>query len=407
MTTVLHEVPLGEVASFIRGITFKPSDVVPVETPGVVRCMRTKNVQAHLDLSDVWAVSATLVKRPEQFLQAGDILVSSANSWNLVGKCCWIPQLDSPSSFGGFVSVLRANSSKVDSRYLYHWFSSSRIQATLRSFGQQTTSISNLNIDRCLKLSLPLPPLEKQRQIAEMLDRAHGLRAKHRESLVHLDDLTQSIFLDMFGDPVDNKFGWPSGAVRDFVARFETGKNLVAEDEDDQRAKFRVLKVSAVTSLTFNGRESKAVPRDYQPPSSHLVRHEDLLFSRANTEALIGATALVVNPPNNLLLPDKIWRFVWREPAKSSPLYVRQLFQQRSFRSQIRRRATGTSGSMKNISQDKVMAISIGVPPISLQCAFADRAAEVERLKTVHQASLTELDALFASLQDRAFRGLL
>ena len=86
-------VPLGDVASFIRGITFKPDDVVPVGSNGSVACMRTKNVQSELELSDVWGISDTFVKREDQYLAGGDLLVSSANSWNLVGKCCWVPVL--------------------------------------------------------------------------------------------------------------------------------------------------------------------------------------------------------------------------------------------------------------------------------------------------------------------------
>ena len=84
---------LGDVASFVRGITFKPGDVVPVGSPGSVACMRTKNVQSELDLSDVWGIPESFVKRADQYLLTGDLLVSSANSWNLVGKCCRVPQL--------------------------------------------------------------------------------------------------------------------------------------------------------------------------------------------------------------------------------------------------------------------------------------------------------------------------
>ena len=198
---------LGDVASFIRGITFKPSDIVPVGSPGSVACMRTKNVQSELDLSDVWGIPESFVKRADQYLLTGDLLVSSANSWNLVGKCCRVPQLHWPATFGGFISVLRGDPSQIEARYLYNWFSSPRIQVTVRSFGQQTTNISNLNVGRCLRLCLPLPSLPEQRRIAEILDKADALRAKRRAALAHLDTLTQSIFLDMFGDPVASEFG--------------------------------------------------------------------------------------------------------------------------------------------------------------------------------------------------------
>ena len=125
----------------------------------------------------------------------------------MASKCCWIPPLPWRATFGGFVSVLRANPKKVESRYLFRWFSSGRIQATVRSFGQQTTNISNLNIERCLNQSLFLPSLSEQRRIAAILDRADELRAKRRAALARLDTLTQAIFLDMFGDPATNPKG--------------------------------------------------------------------------------------------------------------------------------------------------------------------------------------------------------
>ncbi len=186
-------VHLGDVASFVRGITFKPNDVVPVGSPRSVACMRTKNIQNEIDLSDVWGIPESFVKREDQYLKQGDLLVSTANSWNLVGKCCWVPQLQWPTTFGGFISVLRGDESRILPRYLYHWFSSPRIKVTVRSFGRQTTNISNLNIDRCRKLVLFLPSLCEQHRIAGILDKADVLRAKHRTALVELDALMVSL----------------------------------------------------------------------------------------------------------------------------------------------------------------------------------------------------------------------
>ena len=403
----MNRVRLGEVASFVRGITFKPDDVVPLGTPGTVGCMRTKNVQDELDLEDVWAVPEAFVPREEQMLRCGDILISSANSWNLVGKCSWVPKLSFDSSFGGFVSVLRATSDQLDSRFLYRWFSSTRLQTLVRSFGRQTTNISNLDLKRCRDLEVPLPPLPEQRRIAAILDQADALRAKRREALAKLDSLPQSIFIEMFGDPVTNDREWPVVNVSDFVAGFETGKSLVAAGEDDQTSKFRVLKISAVTSLEFKPEHSKALPFDYEPPESHFVRRGDLLFSRANTAELIGATALVDETPLNLMLPDKLWRFVWYKAPRATPRFVQHLFRQAEFRFEIAQRASGTSGSMKNISQEKVFSVRVGLPPLALQDTFATRVQAVESLKATQRAALAELDALFASLQHRAFAGQL
>ncbi|MCA0211652.1 MAG: restriction endonuclease subunit S [Proteobacteria bacterium] len=292
--------------------------------------------------------------------------------------------------------------SRADVRYLYRALETKVSEMLQRTVGGAQPNI-NQGIVRDLRV--PLPLLEEQRRIAAILDQAETLRTQRRQALAHLDTLTQSLFLDMFGDPVANDRGWPIASVGDFVAGFESGKSLVADDEDDSTSAYRVLKVSAVTSLEYKPEQSKAVPSDYVPPQSHVVRVGDLLFSRANTTELIGATAFVATTPDNLLLPDKLWRFVWHQPTRTSPLYVRHLFQQPKFRQEIGQRASGTSGSMKNISQEKVLSIRVGHPPLVLQQTFATRIQAIEALKATHRAALAQLDALFASLQQRAFAG--
>jgi len=292
----------------------------------------------------------------------------------------------------------------LDRDYLAHFL----LQPAMVSIANSRAAGANLprlSPRTLAEFRIPLPSLPEQRRIAEVLDRAEALRTKRRAALAQLDSLAQSIFLDMFGDPVANNREWPSRLVSDFVAGFESGKSLVGDNEEGSVSPYRVLKVSAVTSLEFRPEQSKAMPPDYVPPESHKVRAGDLLFSRANTSELIGATAYVTDTPPNLLLPDKLWRFVWHEDERAAPHFVRFLFQHPKFRREIAKRASGTSGSMKNVSQEKVLSIRVGLPPITLQQTFARRITAIEALKTTQRAALAELDALFASLQHRAFRG--
>ena len=163
------QVALGEIADLIRGITYKPSDVCDETAPSAVACMRTKNVQEVLDESDIVWIPASIIRNSSKYLKTGDILVSSANSWNLVGKGCWVPELSYPASAGGFISILRGNKAVVDLGYLYHWFTSPQTQAKLRSYSNKTTNISNLDHSRTLGTEIPLPPLEEQRRIAAIL----------------------------------------------------------------------------------------------------------------------------------------------------------------------------------------------------------------------------------------------
>ncbi|MFK0231423.1 restriction endonuclease subunit S [Streptomyces sp. NPDC090303] len=269
----------------------------------------------------------------------------------------------------------------------------------------RAAAIPGLNREDAYAKKVLLAPDAEQKRIAAVLDQVDTLRTERRKAIDLLEELGQSIFIDMFGDPAANLRGWQQGVVADLVGGFETGKNIAAGNDDS--SSYRVLKVSAVTSGTYQSSESKPLPVEYVPPPKHLVRRGDLLFSRANTEELIGAVALVDEEGEGIALPDKIWRFLWRDTDHSSPLYVRQMFRQAEFRRQIRERSSGTSGSMKNISQKSVLGIPCGIPPYPLQRRFAERVEKISELQATHRAHLAALDELFASLQQRAFSGRL
>jgi type I restriction enzyme, S subunit len=205
-------VRLGQIAEFIRGITYKPADVSVASDPDAIACMRTKNIQADLEDGDLVFIPRSPIKE-SKLLRCGDILVSSANSWNLVGKCCWVPKLPYQATFGGFTSVLRADPTRALPRYLYHWFATDRTQQLARSFGQQTTNISNLNQARCLELEVSLPPLEEQRRVAVVLDKADVLRRKRRDTEALFGELSGAKFVSMFGLCEPGGHEWPTSKV--------------------------------------------------------------------------------------------------------------------------------------------------------------------------------------------------
>jgi type I restriction enzyme S subunit len=337
-------------------------------------------------------------------VNSSDLLICRGNgNLALVGRGFFPSEDRVDLVFPDTVIAARVSRAKANQSYVQYLWNSSLVRVQIESRARTTNGTFKINQEILHEIVMPLPSLAEQAVIAARLEGLDRLRALRVQALYALDELLQSTFVAMFGDPVGDKISWARGVVGSFVWRYETGKNLVADDADNPDSKYRVLKVSAVTSLVFDPKESKALPEGYEPPSSHFVREGDLLFSRANTEALIGATALVGETSQSLALPDKLWRFVWYEPQRAEVLYVRQLFQQASFRREIARRSSGTSGSMKNISQSKVLSIPVGLPPLELQREFARRVVAVEELKAKQQAQLQQLDKLFAALQDKAF----
>ena len=184
---------LGEVARFARGITFKPSDVHAMAGEGLVAVMRTANVQTELDTSDVWYVPETFIRRDDQYLQPFDTLISSANSWNLVGRCCLIPEELGSATFGGFVTVLRPDHPGLRPRFLNAWFSSSKLQQTVRTFGRKTTNISNLDLKRCARLPIAVPPVDLQHEFEARVDAVMDAAARTESSMASLDALFASL----------------------------------------------------------------------------------------------------------------------------------------------------------------------------------------------------------------------
>jgi type I restriction enzyme, S subunit len=301
----------------------------------------------------------------------------------------------------GFKSFIpKAN--QIYSKYLYYWLKINR--SYLESLGNGATfkEVSKSIVSR---IEILLPPLEEQKRIAEILDRAESLRAMRRQSIEQLNTLSQAIFLEMFGDPVTNPKGWKRLAFSELLANIDSGWSPVCLDRSVEGEEWGVLKLGAVTKCEYKPSENKALPPDVQPNLKIEVKQGDLLFTRKNTYELIAACALVKETPPRLLMSDLIFRFRLREDAPVNSSFLHQLLIYPTKRQAIQKLAGGSSSSMPNISKTKLQATLVEAPPIALQQKFAQRVEAIEKLKATHQQSLTELDALFASLQHRAFRG--
>ena len=396
----MSAVRLVDHATLIRGITFKPVDKCDPGDEGAVVCMRTKNVQATLDASDLIAVPNRLVKNPEKMLSTGDILVSSANSWNLVGKCCQVPKLQYPSTAGGFISILRPKTKKLESSYLYRWFSWGEIQRKLRSFANQTTNISNLDHKRTLELQIPLPPLPEQKRIARILDAADALRAKRREALAQLDTLLQSTFLDMFGDPGTNPMGWTkvrSGEL--FLLPPKIGTITPAAGRG-----YLVVRVGEVGESRIAFERCGRVDISEKDFVKFRLERGDTVIARAiGSKNHLGKASFFADFDEATVIDSHVMR-LRPDPIKCDGLWFYSLIS--SDRGKALLQQTGGATAVQfNINAKQASSVEVALPPLDLQHHFAAIAESAEHQKAVQRAHLAELDTLFASLQSRAFRG--
>lgn len=299
----------------------------------------------------------------------------------------------------GFKSFV-PNPKRVSPDYLYYWLKANKLY--LQSLGNGAT-FKEVSKAIVAEVRIPLPELPEQRRIAAILDKADALRAKRREAIAKLDQLLQSVFLEMFGDPVTNPKGWPQVRFSELLESIDSGTSPVCLDRSASDNEWAVLKLSAVTRCEYDPSANKALPEGVEPDKSLEVKVGDLLFTRKNTRDLVAACAFVTDTPPRLLLPDLIFRFRLKPLAPVVPRYLQALLAFPGKRKDIQSLAGGSAGSMPNISKAKLSNALIELPPTDLQCEFERRLKHCDLLKEQQRLALAKLDATFFALQQRAF----
>jgi type I restriction enzyme S subunit len=250
------------------------------------------------------------------------------------------------------------------------------------------------------EMKIPLPPLPVQMRIAEVLDRAEALRAKRRAALAQLDTLAQAIFLDMFGDPVRNPKGLNVYPLGKYLVFITSGSRGWAEFYVPTGSRFiRSLDVQ----MNFIGSDDKtfvAAPDNAEARRTR-VKAEDVLLTI--TGSRIGRVAPVPKDMEGSYISQHV--AILRVHSQHLNPQFLSFFLSLATGGQ-RQIAKAQYGQTKpGLNFEQIRRFQVPVPPMEMQTRFAVRIAEVERLKDAYRASLTNIDALFASLQHRAFRG--
>ena len=187
--------------------------------------------------------------------------------------------------------------------------------------------------------------------------------------------------------------------ISEYIESLTAGKSLAGEAECNNK----VLNTGSVSYDYYDESQVKNLPSDYLPKKEHLVNKGDVLISRMNTSELVGAAAYVWKSEDNIYIPDRLWKANLKPSV--NPVFVWQLLIQKSTKEKIRRIASGTSGSMKNISKAGLLAIEVINVDIYKQNEFAYFVERVDKLKFEMEKSLKELEDNFNSLMQKAFKG--
>lgn len=391
----MNLVPIRELATFKHGGT--PSKAKTAYWQGDIPWVSPKDMKrtAIGDATD--HISTEAVKDSATSLApVGSILIVVRSG--ILAHSLPVAQVTKPLAFNQDIKAVLPKLEAVNPEYLF-WFLKAQERDIIARGVKKGATVHSIQSGFIESLMVPLPALPEQRRIVDLLTRAEGIVRLRREAAAKAAELIPAIFIDMFGDPLTNPKQLSIRKVEDVVAKFEGGKNIQAGD--GEASNLRILKVSAVTSGTYVESECKPAPNDYVPPTRHFVRVGDMLFSRANTSELVGATALVEHTNGSTLLPDKLWRFVWK--AEVDPFYMWALFQSKAVRQQLSKLASGTSDSMRNISQAKLFGLDLPIAKLEDQRRFGELINSARSVQAQQQTAMMQAQATFNALLAQAF----
>jgi type I restriction enzyme S subunit len=236
-----------------------------------------------------------------------------------------------------------------------------------------------------------LPPIQEQARLVTAFDAAEKVVAELENMAASAKRLWLATIEDF--EQSSNTALLPLG---DLLLGIEGGSSFVGIDEAPKGNEVAVIKISAIDPMGFNSSEVKVLINQDEFRSDCRIKKGDLLFSRANTSALVGECCLVDEDYPNLMLSDKTLRLIPRNDVPNRLLW--HLLQSQAVRRQISSMATGTGSAMKNISQPKIRLIRVGW--VEQDAQRGERVEAFDKCFSAVQQSIRRLNA-FKTFQRR------
>lgn len=386
---------LGEVCTIIAGGTPKRSE--PSFWEGEIPWVKISDMlQGRITKTEERITNEGLEQSAAKLLPAGTVLVSI---FATIGRTATLGVQATTNQ--AIVGVIPKREDTFDLRFLEYCLENGAIDLKRRARG---VAQANINGSVLKQLKIPLPPLEEQKRIAGILDAADRLRAQRRETLAQLDTLLQSTFLELFGDPVTNPKGWEVVKLGDNISirggyAFKSGDILAKSD-----AGIPLIRIGEVNRKEFDPRNMVKLPRSYlEKHPNYIVKRGQIVMSLTGTVGKddYGNAVFIDGSSDEYLLNQRVAEITPGDDI--DPIYLVLLLAQPD----VKRILTGRSRGVRqaNISNKDVTNLRVPLPTLDLQRRFAAIVESVEKQKTRQRAHLAELDALFASLQSRAFNG--
>lgn len=322
-------------------------------------------------------------------IYAGDILISRLP--DPIGRSCIIPQIPHRMITAVDCTIVRPENI-INPNFLVYYTNSGPYQNEIKRYvmGAVRKRISRKNL---FNIPIPVPPLSEQERIVAELDLLSDVIAKKREQLKQLDTLAQSIFYDMFGDPITNEKGWETKKLGE-ISTSQIGITYKPEDVSDNEIGTIVLRSGNIqnNSLCFNDiiRVNKDIRED------KYVKDGDILMcSRNGSSQLVGKVAMITK------LKERMTYGAFMTVIRSDyQPFLFAFFKSPAFRSQL---TTAKTATINQITIRMLEDIQVILPPLTIQQEFASKIEAIDKQKELIKQSLSEVQQLFDSRMDYYF----
>lgn len=387
---------IGEFCKTGSGSTPSRSELAKYYDGGAIPWVKSGELREGVILeAEEHVTSAALAETSIKLVPAGAILLAMYGA--TVGR---LALLGIEATTNQAVCHIVPDPGIADTRYLFHALSSQVPAIVAMGVGGAQPNISQGVVKN---LSVWLPALPEQRRIAAILDQADALRTKRREALAQLDRLAQSIFVEMFGDPLTNPKGWAEdtslGDVADIVSGVTKGRKL----EGKTTREVPYLAVANVQDMRLNLAAVKRIEATEEEIERYALRDGDLLLTEGGDPDKLGRGTLWHGELPECIHQNHVFRV--RVTADTvTPYFLNWLVGSQRGKRYFLRSAKQTTG-IASINMTQLRGFPLLVPPLNLQREFEDTISAVKRSGACMAAAAASCEALFASLQHRAFRG--
>lgn len=365
-----------------------------------VNIIRTANFTnlGNIDLTNIVQRKIDQKKIDQKKLVQGDVIIekSGGSPTQPVGRVVYF-DLDPDEIYlcNNFTSVLRANKSKIFPKYFFYQLFIGHIRGKTLKYQNKTTGIINLKLDNYLNEKIVVPSMQDQIRIAEVLTKTETLIKQRKDSIDLLDEFLRSTFLDMFGDPVKNEKKWEIVKLSQ-LGNLDRGisKNRPRNAPELLGGIYPLIQTGEVSNSGLYIKKYKKTYSELGLKQSKLWNEDTMLITIA---ANIAQTSILTF---KACFPDSIVGFNSNK-KESNVIYVHFLF---SFFQKILE-YNAPSSAQKNINLGILRELKVPKPSYKLQNKFASIVEKAEKVKEKYETSLKELENLFGSLSQKAFRG--